>query len=496
MDKLASALADWARALGAEHVRRNDPANPSEGLRTFGDNVNVPATIFPADTEEVSAAIAIAARHGIGLHPVSRGCNWGLGSRAPNRDGDVVLDLSRLNRISRFDAHDGLVHVEPGVSFIQLYDFLRAQESGYFLPSIGGPVGASVLANALDRGDAVFCDRWKAISDLTVVLADGAIIETGHSLDSPLAGRGIPPAGPIVEGLFSQSNFGVVTGGWLRLEPLPANISAWMVNVGPRGNLEAFVAAWRDLQRDGTLPDRSFILWNGIKYLARSGPRSSHAAEDVEKAQLDDWYCAGFVTGENPAILAARDQIVKERIESLVVGAQYFDARLDRQWQDGAEEIFATPRQTNLRTVYWRHGVVPDLDQADPHRDNCGLIWLCLAMPLDGAAIRDFAIWCRARLAEADMDFNIGLEGASFRTALAYLTLSYERGPEGDAAALACYQDIINHAVLLGFTPYRLANGLAPPEALQAQTRWRFLQGLRQAIDFQEIIASGKAGLR
>jgi 4-cresol dehydrogenase (hydroxylating) len=493
---LQAALWAWRAALGADNVQLNDPANPREGLRTFGKTVEVPATILPASAEEVAAAVTIAARNGIGLHPVSRGRNWGLGSRAPNRDGDVVIDLSRLDRISGFDAREGIVHVEPGVSFIQLYSFLQSQDCDYFLPTIGGPVQASVLANALDRGDAVMCDRWKSISDLSVVLADGSIIETGHGKESPLAGRGIPPSGPILDGLFSQSNFGIVTGAWLRLSPMPSNISGRLINIGGRDKLEGFVAAWRELQRSGTLPDRSFILWNGIKFRARGGRRSSYAADDIERAQLDDWYCAGFVLGESAEILAARDRLVDKKIAGHAEGVQSFTARSEGQWLDDAQDIFATPRQMNLRTVYWRHTVEPDLDTANPDHDNCGLIWICLAMPFDGAAIREFAIWAKERLAAANMDLNFGLEAASFRTALAYLTMTYERGQAADEAALACYQDIVNHAVSLGFSPYRQANGLSiHPDAATA-SRMDALAAIRQSLDSQGTIGAGKVALR
>src|SRR3546814_7444527 len=53
------------------------------------------------------------------------------------------------------------------------------------------------------------------------------------------------------------------------LEPLPPNMSIWTAAIGRREAIPALVSRWKNLQRAGTLPDRSFILWNGIKYLAR-----------------------------------------------------------------------------------------------------------------------------------------------------------------------------------------------------------------------------------
>lgn len=490
-----TALAAWREALGADNVRPENPDSPTQGLRTFGVAARVLATLLPGSADAVSAALAIASRHGIGVHPVSRGANWGMGSRAPGTDGGVVLDLSRMTAISGFDARNGRVHVEPGVTFIQLFEFLGAQDCDYFLPTIGGPVKASVLANALDRGDAVFCDRWHAFSDFEVILADGTRLETGFGRESPLAGGGIPPAGAIVEGLFSQSNLGIVVGGWLQLEPVPANLTGWMLHVGKRENLVPFIERWRTLQRQGTIPDRSLTLWNGVKLMGRSAQRKDYAEADIEKAQLDGWYCAGFVTGETPAILDARNQLLNTGLAGTVEGGEAVTLRAEGQWAEGGEEVLATPNEVNLHTVYWRHPALPALADMDPDRDGCGMLWACLAMPFEGEAILDFSVWCHARLKAAGMDFNIGLEAASFRTALSYVTLCYERSPEADAAALDAYADILEYALDKGFAPYRLANGAPLPARMRETGRNGLLQRIRAVIDPQGIVSEGRAGV-
>src|SRR5690606_22864476 len=251
-----------------------------------------------------------------------------------------------------------------------------------------------------------------------VVLADGTRVETGHGPESPLAGRGIAPAGGMVDGLFSQSNLGVVTGGWLRLAPAPDSVSGWIAGIGARDRLPAFVEAWRALQREGTVPDRSLTLWNGIKRLAKSSRRADHPAERLAAAQLDDWHCSGFLVGETAAMLALRDERFQSRIAPLIGMLSHYPLRADGAWQPHGADVFATPKQANLHTVYWREDAAPPLDEMDPDRDGCGLIWLCVALPLDGKAILDLATLCRERLARADIDLNLGVEAASFRTAL------------------------------------------------------------------------------
>ena len=328
------------------------------------------------------------------------------------------------------------------------------------------------------------------------MLADGTRIETGHPCGSPLAGRGVAPAGGMIDGLFSQSNLGVVTGGWLRLEPLPDSLSGWIVEIGARHRLSAFIDIWRDLQREGTVPDRSLTLWNGIKRLARTSRRADHPAELLDAAQLDDWHCSGFLTGETAAILSLRDERFRTRIAPLARGLSHYPLRAGGTWLPGGAEIFATPKQANLRTVYWREDASPPLDEMDPDQDGCGLIWLCLALPLDGHAILDLAAFCRERLARDGIDLNLGIEAPGFRAALAYLTISYRRdGAAADARALGAYEDIMDGCLDRGFAPYRLANGAPLSRRLTDVSRNAVLRGIRHGFDPAGILSPGRAGV-
>lgn len=495
--KRASAIEAWRSALGAEHVRlpAADGDSCREGLRTFGAPARVVARLLPGTAAETAHCLAIATQHGVGIHPVSRGANWGLGSRAPLRDGDAVLDLSRLTAIDRLDARQGLVYIEPGVTFHQLHTYLKGRAPDYFLPTIGGPVTASVLANALDRGDALFCDRWSSLSDLQVALPDGSLIETGHGAGSGLAGLGIAPAGALLDGLFSQSNMGVVTRAWLRLEPVPDSLTGLIARIGPRERLPNFIDAWRDLQRAGILRDRALTLWNGIKRLARDGPRHTYEPDILARAQLDNWHCSGYIAAETPEILALREGLVGARLGARALSADRYPLRAGGVWQPSAENVFATPSQANLRTIYWREAIIPEPAAMDPDRDRCGLIWLCLALPFEGAAILDFAERCHERLARAGMDLNFAVEAASFRVALCYITLSYVRSAEGDAAALEAYEDLMALALAKGHAPYRLANGAPLPESLRHAPRNDGLRRIRGALDPAGILSEGRAGV-
>src|SRR5690606_8149419 len=87
------------------------------------------------------------------------------------------------------------------------------------------PGWGSVLGNALERGVGLspLGDHWGAHCGLEVVLADGSIVRTGMgALPNAATWQQYPYGfGPYVDGLFSQSNLGIVTkmGVWLLPEP-------------------------------------------------------------------------------------------------------------------------------------------------------------------------------------------------------------------------------------------------------------------------------------
>ena len=492
------AFAKWRQLLGMEHVLNSDDAACDKGLKTFGENVSVSGTLLPENTWQVARICEIASEHAIDLHPVSRGANWGLGSRAPAVAGSVIIDLSRLDGITGFDETQGVVHIGPGVTFRQLYEFISEKSSDYFLPTIGGPVTASVLANALDRGDATFCHRWESISDLTVVLADGRVINTGHAAytNSQLAGCGISPYGPIIDGLFSQGNLGIVPGAWLRLEPLPSNISAMVLDIDGMVNLPDVLDLWRRLQRDGQLPDRSMTMWNGIKMLAREGVRDDYTDQQLKEARLGKWRVCGYVVGETKEHLQYRHNRIAKQFSKCVDSVRGTILRVDHIWQEGGKDVFAVPKQVNLKTLYWHKNQIAPSSEMNPDNDNCGAIWLCLVLPFDGQRICDFFHHADQCLSEAGVDLNIGLEAASFRAVLMYLTISFDRtDSDEEERALATYRLLQDDAIAQGYAPYRIANGAPLPGGHSENPVGDYLRQIKSTADPNAVLSRGRVGI-
>jgi 4-cresol dehydrogenase (hydroxylating) len=152
MNNPRRALEAWRSIVGPEHVLTDAATLSAAGSATFATANLVPAIIRPGTREEVRACVRVANEHRVPIYPVSTGKNWGYGSRVPARDGCVLMELHRLNRITDYDERLAYVTVEPGVTFRQLYEFLREKGSNLMLSVTGSTPDSSPVGNALERG--------------------------------------------------------------------------------------------------------------------------------------------------------------------------------------------------------------------------------------------------------------------------------------------------------------------------------------------------------
>ena len=184
------------------------------------------AAVAPSTVEQVQAVVRAANQFKIPIYPISTGKNLTYGGSAPAYSGSVVLDLKRMNRVLEVSEENASALVEPGVSYFDLYRHIREKKLKLWI-DVPDPGWGSPLGNALDHGGGYtaipYRDHFDAHCGMEVVLANGELVRTGMGA--------LPGAktwqqfkyglGPIVDGLFAQSNFGVVTkmGFWLMPEP-------------------------------------------------------------------------------------------------------------------------------------------------------------------------------------------------------------------------------------------------------------------------------------
>jgi FAD/FMN-containing dehydrogenase len=503
-ERLTAALGAWRAALGDEAVHTDAAATAAAGIATFDTTQTIPAILYPASVDQVRECLRIANRYRAPLYPISTGKNWGLGSRVPPRDGCAVLDLSRLNRILDFDEKLACVTVEPGVTFHQLHRFLADRKSALFAAVTGGSPYGSVLANALERGDGEGpCgDRAAHVAGLEVVLPNGEVIHTGFArFDGNRSAKtnrwGV---GPALDGLFMQSNLGVVTRMTVWLSPKPAYQLCFTCKIAD-GAIGTFVDALRPLVLHELIRGNCITLWNSYKFLARAGRypwsltqgKTPFSLREVKGAE--PWFAAGSVYCASREAGTAAQTVIAQALGGRTSELNFIDtASLTPELLAMLEP--GVPREQNLRTTYWRKRCeIPD--DPDPQRDRCGVIWLCPVLPFDGASLLEVAGIVEGIVRKHALEPQIGFNPTSGRNLNMYITLVYDRDVAGeDARAMACHDELLQALATRGVLPYRL--GIQSMDKLPPTDDGytALLRILKQTLDPNDILAPGRYDFR
>jgi FAD/FMN-containing dehydrogenase len=193
--------------------------------------------VRPARSEEVAAIVRLCAAAGIAIVP--QGGNTGLcgGSVPTGARQEIVLSLSRLNRIRELDALNNTVTVEAGCV---LADVQRAaaQADRLFALSLAAEGSCQIGGNLATNAGGVNVLRYGNARDqvlgLEAVLPDGRLWEGLRALRKDNTGYDLKQ-------LFigAEGTLGIITAAVLKLHPRPtASATAWIEVASPQRAVE------------------------------------------------------------------------------------------------------------------------------------------------------------------------------------------------------------------------------------------------------------------
>ncbi|HYI32362.1 MAG TPA: FAD-linked oxidase C-terminal domain-containing protein [Glaciibacter sp.] len=190
----------------------------------------MPLAIVHATTvTQVQATLRIASAFGVPV--VSRGAGTGLAGGAAGGRGTIVLSLAGMNRILEIRPEDELAVVEPGVINQDLNDALFAHGL-WFAPDPASKAISSVGGNIATNAGGLLCAKYgvtrEAVLGLTVVLADGRLLRTGHRTVKGVTGYDLTA---LLTG--SEGTLGVIVEATVRARPIPAGTVATIGAVFP-----------------------------------------------------------------------------------------------------------------------------------------------------------------------------------------------------------------------------------------------------------------------
>ena len=521
-------VAEFAAIVGADHVVVDRDALSAAETATFAVGHRVPVIVRPSSREQVQDSLRVATRHGIPVYPVSSGKNWGYGSRVPAADGCVLLELSRMKRIVDFDERQAYITVEAGVTQQEVYDFLAERGSRLVLDCTGASPDCSVIGNTMERGfgHTPYGDHFANICNLEVVLPTGECIETGFGRYENIAATSTYRwgVGPVLDGLFSQSNFGIVTRMTVFLMPMPEYFQAFFFRCDGEESLGAVIDALRPLRLDNTLRSACHIgnqykVISGIQQYPwdRTGGNTplTLAQANALSSELDigTWNGSGALYGTRAQVAAAR-AAVKAALRGKVTKLRFLDdttlrwaerfatpCKLVAGWDlrkvlDLVRPIYGlmrgVPTDYPLRSVYWRKRM-PVPASMDPDRDLCGLIWCAPVAPTAGVHAERLSRIASDVLLAAGFEPMLSITLLTERTLTCVVSISYDRDVPGeDERALACHRDLVQTLTYEGYHFYRLGIQSMSEMAGGESTYGKLLADLKRLFDPSGVLAPGR----
>ena len=202
------------------------------------------AVVRPANTAEVADVVRICNEARVPI--VAQGGNTGMcGAATPDAMGyEVVLSLTRLDRIRAVDGDNATITVEAGVPLAQVQQ--AAADAGFHFPlslaSEGScTIGGNLSTNAGGTAVLRFGNARDLALGLEVVLADGRVWNGLRGLRKDNTGYDLKQ-------LFigAEGTLGIITAAVLKLFPKPvASVTALAALADPAGA----VALLRTLKR-------------------------------------------------------------------------------------------------------------------------------------------------------------------------------------------------------------------------------------------------------
>ncbi len=195
------------------------------------------AVVRPGSTEEVAAVVKACAAAGVSLVPQGGNTGMVVGS-TPDASGEqVVLSLTRMNKIRKLDGANLTITVDAGCVLQSVQEACEAQ--GYLFPlslaaegscTIGGNLGTNAGGTQVVR----YGNTRELCLGLEVVTAQGDVWDG-------LSGLRKDNTGYDLRHLFigSEGTLGVITGAIMKLYPMPA---AQLTAFAAVPSLEAAVA--------------------------------------------------------------------------------------------------------------------------------------------------------------------------------------------------------------------------------------------------------------
>lgn len=257
------------------------------------------AVVRARSTADVQAACRAA--HATRTPLVTRGAGTGLAGGAVAGAGELVLDLSGMDRILEVVPEDRVAVVEPGVLNGALNTHL-ADHGLWWAPDPASKDISTVGGNIAMNAGGLLCAKYgvtrEAVLGLEVVLADGTVLSLGHRTVKGVTGYDLTALM-----IGSEGTLGVITQAVLALRPLVPGAVHTVGAFFP--DVTAGAAAAAAITRDGLVPAIMELMDEATLAAVRA-----HAADD-DAARLPETGAFLLVQADGEGAAAQADRMAE-----------------------------------------------------------------------------------------------------------------------------------------------------------------------------------------
>jgi len=330
---VAAFLAACREAVGDRHVVTDTEVTAGQVVDwTRRWRGATPAVVRPGSTAEVAAVVAAARWEQVAL--VAQGGNTGLVAGAVPQDGEVVLDLRRLDELGPVDLAAAQVTVGAGTTLAALQAHLRGTGLAFGVDLAAretATVGGMVATNAGGVRVMRHGPMRAQVVGLTAVLGTGAVVRanptgltkdnTGYDLSGLLCG--------------SEGTLGIVTEARVRLVRAPAERCVALLAFE---SAAAVVGALPTFRASASVQALEVVPGSGLALVGE------HLGTAPPLDPPPRWALLVEVAGDDdpaPALGAALEQLGGAVRASAVAADEPGVERLWR-WRDGLSDAIAT----------------------------------------------------------------------------------------------------------------------------------------------------------